>query len=53
MCAFGAHAIKNGLGPVLIRLIEDRVREAYGFHLEREVRLVGEWEKEAGDEQRN
>jgi len=23
MCAFGAHAIKNGLGPVLIRLIRD------------------------------
>ncbi|MBN1443591.1 MAG: hypothetical protein JXA90_12850 [Planctomycetes bacterium] len=24
LCAFGAHAIKNGLGPVLIRLIEER-----------------------------
>ena len=23
MCAFGAHTIKNGLGPVLIRLMED------------------------------
>ncbi len=23
ICAFGAHTIKNGLGPVLIRLIED------------------------------
>jgi hypothetical protein len=23
MCAFGAHAIKNGLGPVLIRLMRD------------------------------
>lgn len=23
MCAFGAHTIKNGLGPLLIRLIED------------------------------
>ena len=24
ICAFGAHTIKNGLGPVLIRLIEER-----------------------------
>ena len=24
MCAFGAHTIKNGLGPVLIRLIRER-----------------------------
>jgi hypothetical protein len=23
MCAFGAHAIKNGLGPVFVKLIED------------------------------
>jgi hypothetical protein len=24
MCAFGAHTIKNGLGPILIRLIRDK-----------------------------
>ena len=24
MCAFGAHTIKNGLGPILIRLIRER-----------------------------
>ncbi|MBN1686314.1 MAG: UDP-N-acetylmuramate dehydrogenase [Spirochaetales bacterium] len=31
----------------LIRLIEKRVRDTYGFELEREVLLVGDWEKEA------
>jgi UDP-N-acetylmuramate dehydrogenase len=31
----------------LITLVETRVRDAYGFELEREVRLVGDWGKEA------
>lgn len=36
----------------LIRLIERRVREEYGFELQREVLLAGDWEGETGDEQR-
>ena len=31
----------------LILLIETRVRDTFGFELEREVRLVGDWRKEA------
>ncbi len=31
----------------LIKLVETRVRDAYGFELEREIRLVGDWGKEA------
>ncbi len=34
----------------LIRLIERKVREAYGFELEQEVLLVGDWSEEAADE---
>jgi len=34
----------------LIRLVEKRVFDAYGYTLEREVRLVGDWEEEADNE---
>jgi len=37
----------------LIRLIETRVRETYGFRLEREVRLVGDWGEKEDDGRRN
>ncbi len=55
-----AHAniiINNGnatAGDILklIRLVEARVREAYGFELEREVLLVGDWGIEAEDAER-
>lgn len=34
----------------LIRLIEGKVQEAYGFKLEREVLLVGDWDEETDNE---
>jgi hypothetical protein len=41
MCAFGAHTIKNGLGPVLIRLI----REGWVTHLATNgAGIIHDWE---------
>jgi len=31
----------------LILLLETKVREAFGFELEREILLVGQWQEEA------
>ena len=50
--AHGNIIINNGgatAGDILklIRFIEARVSDAYGFELEREVRLAGDWGKEA------